>query len=53
MKAERDYLAPSLTRFLGIDVEGQGPDSLARDFSKFRFLLGATDGEGIFTPEEE
>jgi hypothetical protein len=31
MKAEHEYLAPSMTRFLGIEVEGQGPDSLARD----------------------
>jgi hypothetical protein len=52
MKADHDYLAPSLARFLGIEVENEGPDSLAADCSKFRFLLGATDGEGIFTPDE-
>jgi hypothetical protein len=28
------------------------PGSLAADFSRFRFLLGATDGEGVFTPDE-
>lgn len=53
MKFDHDYLAPSLTRFLGIEVEGQGPDSVATDCAKFRFLLGATDGEGIFLPDEQ
>jgi hypothetical protein len=53
MKSDHDYLAPSLTRFLGIEVEGQGSNSLARDFGKFRLLLGATDGEGVFTPDEQ
>jgi hypothetical protein len=50
MKSDRDYLAPSLARFLGVEAEGCGPESLADDFS--RFLLGATDGEGVFTPDE-
>ena len=50
MKAEHDCLAPSLARFLGtnrlgFEVKGAGPESLAGDFSRFRFLLGATDGE--------
>ena len=50
MKAEHACLAPSLARFLGTDrlgfeVNGAGPESLAGDFSRFRFLLGATDGE--------
>ncbi len=49
---DHDYLAPSLARYLGIDVEGHGPESLADDFNRFRFLLGATDGEGVFTPDE-
>jgi len=58
MKAEHDCLAPSLARFLGTDrlgfeVQGQGPESHADDFSRFRFLLGATDGEGVFTPDEQ
>jgi hypothetical protein len=52
MKSDRDYLAPSLARFLGVEAEGCGPESLAGDFSRFRFLLGATDGEGVFTPDE-
>jgi len=58
MKAENDCLAPSLARFLGTDrlgfeVKNSGPESLADDFSRFRFLLGATDGEGLFTPDEQ
>jgi hypothetical protein len=52
MKAEHDRLA----RFLGTDrlgfVKGAGPESLADDFSRFRFLLGATDGKGVFTPDK-
>lgn len=53
MKFDHDYLAPSLARFLGIEVEGYGPDSLVRDFAKFRFLLGATYGEGVVIPDEQ
>lgn len=52
MKAEHDCLAPSLARYLGVDVKGTGPESLAADFNRFRFLLGATDGEGVFIPDE-
>jgi len=26
-----------------------GPDALRDDFARFRFLLGVTDGEGVFT----
>jgi hypothetical protein len=56
MKAEHDAVAPSLARFLGTDrlgyeVRGAGPESLVDDFARFRFLLGATDGEGIFTSD--
>jgi hypothetical protein len=53
MKSDRDCLAPSLARFLGAGAEGMGPESLISDFSRFRFLLGATDGEGVFTPDEQ
>jgi hypothetical protein len=53
MKSDRDYLAPSLARFLGVKAEGCRPESLAGDFNRFRFLLGATDGEGVFTPDEQ
>jgi hypothetical protein len=52
MKSDHDYLAPSLARFLGVEDEDMGPDSLRDDFARFRFLLGATDGEGVFTPDE-
>jgi hypothetical protein len=53
MKADRGYLAPSLARYLGVEAAGMDPESLAGDFNRFRFLLGATDGEGIFTPDEQ
>ncbi len=26
--------------------------SVREDIARFRFLLGATDGEGVFTPDE-
>ena len=44
MKAEHDCLAPSLARFLGtnrlgFEVKGAGPESLAKDLNRFRFLL--------------
>lgn len=57
MKAEHACLTPSLARYLGTDrlgfeVKGAGPDSLVDDFSRFPFLLAATDGEGVFTPDE-
>lgn len=43
-------LAASLTRFAGSPA--YGPGSLICDFARFRFLLGVTDGEGLFTPDE-
>jgi hypothetical protein len=52
MKSDHDYLAPSLARFLGVEAPDMGPESLVADFSRFRFLLGATDGEGDFTPPD-
>ena len=53
MKSDRDCLAPSLARYLGVAAESMGPDSLVNDFNRFRFLLGATDGEGVFTPDDQ
>ena len=53
LKSDRDCLAPSLARHLGVAAEGMGLDSLISDFSRFRFLLGATDGDGVFTPDEQ
>jgi hypothetical protein len=29
-----------------------GPGALHEDFARFRFLLGVTDGEGVFTADE-
>jgi len=58
MKAEQDCLAPSLARFLGtgllgFEVKNSGPESLAGDLARFRFLLGATDGEDLFAPDNQ
>jgi hypothetical protein len=49
LESDRDNLAGSLARFIGSTA--YGPDALREDFARFRFLLGATDGEGLFTPE--
>jgi hypothetical protein len=46
MEHDHDILAASLTRFVG------SPAALRDDFARFRFLLGVTDGEGLFTPDE-
>jgi hypothetical protein len=48
MEDDHDTLAASLARFIG--APDFGPISLREDFAHFRFLLGATDGEGLFTP---
>jgi hypothetical protein len=40
----------SLARFVG--VPDYGPDSLSEDFTRSRFLLGFTDGAGLFTPDD-
>jgi hypothetical protein len=50
LESDRAALAASLTRFAG--SEAFGLDSLRDDFARFRFLLGVTDGEGVFTPDE-
>jgi hypothetical protein len=50
MKSDHDHLAVSLTRFTGSLAYGLG--ELRSDFARFRFLLGVTDGEGVFTPDE-
>jgi len=50
LQSDRDNLTASLARFVGSPA--YGPDSLRDDFARFRFLLGATDGEGVFTPDE-
>jgi hypothetical protein len=40
----------SLARFVG--SPGYGPDLLREDLARLSFLLGATDGEGLFAPGE-
>ena len=50
LKSDRAVLTASLARFVG--VPDYGPDSLREDFARFRFLLGFTDGEGLFTSDD-
>jgi hypothetical protein len=50
LESDRGNLAASLARFVGSPA--YGPASLREDFARFRFLLGVTDGEGVFTPDE-
>ena len=50
LESDRATLTASLARFVG--SQAYGPNSLRDDFARFRFLLGITDGEGVFTPEE-
>jgi hypothetical protein len=38
----------SLTRFVGCDA--YGAESLRDDLARFTFLLGESDGEGLFSP---
>jgi len=47
LESDHDSLAASLPRLVGSTA--YGPASLREDFARFRFLLGATDGEGLFT----
>jgi integrase len=35
-----------------LQAQQQGTGQLRDDFARFRFLLGVTDGEGVFTPDE-
>jgi len=50
LESDRAALAPSLTRFTASTA--YGIDSMRGDFARFRFLLGMTDGEGLFTADE-
>ena len=50
LESDHDNLAASLARFIGSTA--YGPGSLREDFARFRFLLGMTDGEGLFAPCE-
>ena len=50
LESDLDNLTASLARFVG--SPDYGPDALRDDFARFRFLLGITGGEGVFTPDE-
>ena len=50
LEFDHDDLVASLTRFVGSSA--YGPASPREDLARFRFLLGVTDGEGVFTPDE-
>jgi hypothetical protein len=41
-------LNESMTRFVGCDA--YGAESLRGDLARFMFLLGESDGEGLFSP---
>jgi hypothetical protein len=43
-----EQIGTSLARFTGID--GYGVETLRDDLARFMFLLGETDGEGLFSP---
>lgn len=51
LQSDADNLTASLTRFIGSPA--YGPGELRGDFARFRFLLGITDGEGLFSPGEQ
>jgi hypothetical protein len=50
LESDHNNLAASLARFVGSPA--YGPGTLREDFARFRFLLGVTDGEGLFIPDE-
>lgn len=50
LESDHATLAESLARFVG--GEDYDPGELREDIARFRFLLGATDGEGILTPDQ-
>ena len=50
LESDQDNLAASVARFAG--SPDYGPASLREDFARYRFLLGSTDGEGLFTLDE-
>lgn len=53
MGADRACLATSLARFVGPLSDGYTAQGLIDDLNRFRFLLGMTDGEGVFAPGEQ
>jgi hypothetical protein len=48
LATDHEQLRTSLARFIGID--GYGVGTLRDDLARFMFLLGETDGEGLFSP---
>jgi len=48
LATDHEQLRTSLARFIGID--GCGVGTLRDDLVRFMFLLGETDGEGLFSP---
>jgi hypothetical protein len=51
LKSDRESLTASLARFVG--SAAYGPAALRDDFARFRFLLGATDGEGVVSAQDD
>jgi hypothetical protein len=48
LQSGRARLTASLARFVGSPA--YDPDALREDFARFRFPVGITDGDGIFSP---
>ena len=48
LASDREKLGMSLALFIG--VSGYGLEMLRDDLARFMFLLGETDGEGLFSP---
>jgi hypothetical protein len=51
LAADPDRLGESLSGFVG--SRGYNVDQLYGDLSRFTFLLGSSDGEGLFADESE
>ena len=49
LATDHTRLGTSLARFIGID--GYSLQSLRDDLARFTFLLGESDGEGLFSPD--
>ena len=50
LESDHGNLAASLARFRAAPPTAR--TTLRGDFARFRFLLGVTDGEGVFTPDQ-
>jgi hypothetical protein len=48
LATDRDAACESLARFVGCDA--YGVHSLRHDLARFTFLLGESDGNGLFSP---